>query len=346
MNNPTPSIGDDRSEMWRASRAAIAITAAVVLACGSSFAPRARAQSVVLGPILELPDVQGRLDHLDIDLEGNRLFLAALGAGSLEVIDLSARGRVARITPLAEPQGVAYLAASHRLIVADGGGRVEAYDKMVSGAAATSANLDDADNVRFDATVNQLMVGSCQALTVLDPRTLRVVRKWDLAGHPEAFEIERGGRFIYVNVPSAAQIAVIDRQSDKVVASWPVTGASGNFAMALDESSHRVFVATRRPPLLIAVDTENGKRVGEIAICGDADDLFFDSRRQQLYAICGEGRVEVIRQRGADHYVVVERVQTSPGARTGLFVPGLSTLFVAVPARAGASAEIRGYTIR
>jgi hypothetical protein len=125
-----------------------------------------------------------------------------------------------------------------------------------------------------------------------------------------------------------------------------VTGASGNFAMALDGSSHRLFVATRRPALLLTYDTESGKRVGELAICGNADDLFFDSRRRQLYAVCGEGRVEVIQQRDADHYAVIERVPTSSGARTGLFVPRLSTLFVAVPARAGATVEIRAYTIK
>ena len=58
-----------------------------------------------------------------------------------------------------------------------------------------------------------------------------------------------------------------------------------------------------------------------------------------------EGVVEIVRQREADHDDVVERSQTAPGARTGLFVPRLSTLFVALPARGGAAAEIRVYRI-
>jgi DNA-binding beta-propeller fold protein YncE len=329
-----------------ASRLARTIAAALVLALDFAWTAPALAQSVVPGRTIALPGVGGRLDHLDVDVEGHRLFLAALGAGSLEVIDTNAGQRVARIAPLAEPQGVAYLAASHRLIVANGaGGRVEAYDKIGPGAVAALVNLDDADNVRFDVAANQLLVGYGHALAVLDPQTLGVVKRWDLPGHPEAFEFEGTGRFVYVNVPSASQIAVVDRRSDKLVASWSVSGASGNFAMALDRASHRLFVATRRPPLLLAYDTESGKRVGELATCGDADDLFYDSRRLQLYVVCGEGRVEVIQQRDADHYVVIERVTTSPGARTGLFVPRLSTLFVAVPARAGATAEIRAYMI-
>jgi hypothetical protein len=321
--------------------------AAAALALGSSLALPAPAQSLVLDRTIELPDVRGRLDHLDIDVDGSRLFVAALGAGSLEVIDLGAARRVARIAPLSEPQGVAYLSRSHRLVVASGGsGRLDAYDAATSAAVASVVHLDDADNLRFDAAANQLFLGYGHALAVLDAQTLQVVRRWALAGHPEAFAIENSGRYVYVNVPSASHIAVVDRRGDGIVATWPVAGASGNFAMALDVASRRLFVATRRPALLLAYDTESGKRVGELAICGDADDLFFDGARRQLYAVCGEGKVEVIRQRSADRYEVTEQVSTAPGARTGLFVSDRSTLFVAVPAHAGASAEIRVYRVQ
>ncbi len=124
------------------------------------------------------------------------------------------------------------------------------------------------------------------------------------------------------------------------------TGATGNFPTALDDSANRLYVATRRPALLQAYDTTTGKRVADLPICADPDDLFFDPQRQQLYAICGQGVVEVVGRRGTDRYEFVERLQTVPGARTGLFVPRLSTLFVAIPAHAGAAAQIRAYTIK
>lgn len=319
--------------------------AALVLVFAPVLSP-VFAQSLVLAQTIELADVRGRLDHMDVDVGGGRLFLAALAAGSLEVVDLNAGRRVARIA-LAEPQGVVYLEATHRLVVASGAsGRVNAYDNIESPTVASVAKLDDADNMRFAAAAGQILVGYGHAVAVLDAQTLRVVKRLDLPGHPEAFELDSSGRFVYVNVPSMSQIAVIDRRSDKIAASWGVTGASGNFAMALDGSTHRLFVVTRRPALLLTYDTESGKRVGELAICGDADDLFFDSQRRQLYAICGEGMVDVVRQRDADHYELIERLRTSPGARTGLLVPRLSTLFVAVPARAGATAELRAYRIQ
>jgi len=319
---------------------------ALACALGCSLAAPTAAQSLLLERTVQLPDVRGRLDHLAIDIEGDRLFVAALGAGSLEVVDLVEGRRIARIAPLGEPQGVAYLAGPRRLVVASGSsGRVDAYDAIGSASVASVLHVDDADNLRFDAGANQLFLGYGRALTQLDPLTLQAIRQWTLGGHPEAFAIEPSGRYVYVNVPSASQIAVVDRHSDRLAATWPVNGASANFAMAIDPSSRRLFVATRRPALLLAYDTESGKRVSELAICGDTDDLFFDSARGQLYAVCGEGKVAVIRQRDPDQYEVIEQVTTAPGARTGLFVPDRSTLFVAAPARVGTSAAVRIYRV-
>lgn len=126
-------------------------------------------------------------------------------------------------------------------------------------------------------------------------------------------------------MPNAGQIVVVDRQRGVVASTWPLEGVAANFPMALDEAGHRLFVAARRPSRLPAYDTESGQRVGELEICSNADDLFFDRQRQQLYAVCGEGRFDVVQQRDADRLVVTERGQTSRGARTGRFAPWLST---------------------
>jgi DNA-binding beta-propeller fold protein YncE len=327
------------------SRPEVTARAAVLAALALFGATSASSQSLVLAQTIDLPGVMGRIDHLDVDLDGSRLFVAALAAGSLEVIDLRAGKRIARFAPLSEPQGVAYLPARHRVVVASGGsGRVDAYESAPP-AVASAGNLDDADNLRFDARADRLFVGYGRALAVLDPQTLAVMRRIELPGHPEAFELEPSGRRVFVNVPSAGQIAVVDRQSATIASTWPVIGAAGNFPMALDDASNRLYIATRRPALLQAYDTITGKRVAELSICGDPDDLFFDPQRRQLYVVCGQGVVEVVRRR-EDRDELVERLQTAPGARTGLFVPRLSTLFVAVPAHSGAAAQIRGYTIK
>ena len=329
----------------RTSRTEFLRAAGLIFALGVCGAPPASSQSLALAQTIELAGVTGRIDHLAIDLEGNRLFVAALAAGSLEVIDLRAGKRMGRFSPLSEPQGVAYLPAQRRVIVASGGsGRVEAYES-VPAAVASVDRLEDADNVRFDAGADRVVLGYGHALAVLDAKTLAVTRRIDLPGHPEGFELDPSGARAYVNVPSAGKIVVVDRKSGTIASSWPVNGATGNFPMALDAASNRLYVATRRPALLQGYDTTTGRRVSELAIGADPDDLFFDAERRRLYAICGEGVVDVVAQRDGDRLELAERVQTAPGARTGLFAARLSILFVAVPARAGAPAQIRAYTI-
>jgi len=121
---------------------------------------------------------------MDIDIEGNRLFVAALGAGSVEVVDLQAGKRIERIQPLHEPQGVAYLAATRRLVVANGAsGDVQAFAEGKTPAVVKAGGLDDADNMRVDRAKGQLYVGHAHALTVLDPATLRVVKRIEVGAH-------------------------------------------------------------------------------------------------------------------------------------------------------------------
>src|SRR5579859_706969 len=113
--------------------------------------------------------------------------------------------------------------------------------------------------------------------------------------------------------------------------------------MALDEQDHRLFVVTRLPARLIALDTSDGKRVASISAIGDCDDVFYDAQRHRIYAIGGEGGISVFQQRDADHYEEIGRIKTVSGSRTGYFSPDLDKLYVAVRKQQSQSAEIRVY---
>jgi hypothetical protein len=136
---------------------------------------------------------------------------------------------------------------------------------------------------------------------------------------------------------------VIDREKHSVVATWGTGFAFSNFPMALDEKSKRLFVACRVPARLLVINTESGKAVSSIPTVGDSDDVFFDATRRRIYATGGEGAIVVYEQRDADHYTQIARVPTAAGARTSLFVPEVSRLFVAFPHRGAQVAEIRVY---
>jgi len=298
-----------------------------------------------LAQTIALPDVRGRIDHLDLDVQEQRLFVAALGNNSLEVVDLRGAKRSERIAGLREPQGVLYLAEQKRLFVANGqGARVDVFTGSPLRTVGQVDGLEDADNMRYDRISGNVYVGYGSALATIAAQNVQLLGHIDLPGHPESFQIESAGPRMFVNVPSARQITIIDRNKREVIGAWVLDDAAANFAMALDEQDHRLFVATRRPAALLAYDTQTGKRVAKLAICGDADDLFYDAARKRIYVVCGEGLVDIVHQRDPDHYETFNRIKTAPGARTGLFAPTRNALYVAVPARGLSSAEIRVYT--
>ncbi|HXT40559.1 MAG TPA: YncE family protein [Candidatus Angelobacter sp.] len=307
------------------------------------------AEPASLKPVktIPLPDVVGRFDHFSSDVKGRRLFVAALGNNTVEVLDLDTGKRSRSITGCDKPQGVLFLEKANMLFVANGGnGKLRAYDCAKFDPLAMVGSLDDADNVRYDGKLDRVYVGYGDgALGVINPATGVQLASIKLPGHPESFQIERDGGRIFVNVPEARQVAVIDGQAKTVSKAWSLPDAKANFPMALDETDRRLFVGCRNPPRLAVLDTTAGKVVSDVVIVGDTDDLFYDAKRKRIYVSGGEGFVDVIEQRDADNYKLLERIPTAPGARTSFFSPELDQFYLAVPRRGGQGAEIRVYEI-
>src|SRR5689334_14062480 len=157
---------------------------------------------------IPLGDVRGRIDHLAVDPEHGRLFVAELGNGTVGVVDLRQRRVVQRLTGFDEPQGVAWSAQHDMLYVASGGdGTVRSF----RGAALDKGQVvklgSDADNIRLDSGEQRIYVGyGSGAIAVLNSATLQRQPDLRLAGHPESFQLERNGTGLYVNVPGIPEI--------------------------------------------------------------------------------------------------------------------------------------------
>jgi DNA-binding beta-propeller fold protein YncE len=296
---------------------------------------------------IPLQDVKGRFDHFALDVKGQRLFVAALGNNTVEVLDVKAGKRLCSLIGCSKPQGLVYLPKPNLLFVANGGdGRVQAYDAAAFKPIVTIGALEDADNLRYDPKLDRLFVGYGDGgIGLINPTTGVLTVRIPLKGHPESFQMESGRNYLFVNVPDAQHIAVIDRQMRSVVATWPLKDFRANFPMALDESNHRMYIGCRSPARLVVLDIRNGRIVADLPISGDTDDLFYDAKRKRIYVSCGEGYIDVIEQGDPDHYKVLERIPTAPGARTSFFSAELYQLYLAVPRRGEQQAEVRVYDI-
>jgi DNA-binding beta-propeller fold protein YncE len=313
--------------------AACSITRLIPMIAALIFGGSASAAEFLTTEANPLGAVKGRIDHLAADLGRHRVFIAELGNNTLGVVDIENKKIVGRITGLTEPQRVAYAPTADLFYVANGSdGSVNRYrgaDLSPAGAIKLSG---DADNVRFDARTREIIVGyGSGALAILDAASGEK-RGHDirLAAHPESFQLENTGARIFVNVPKAGRVSVIDRAAGREIAAWKLDGAAENFPTALDEVQGKLLVVYRTPPTLAAFDTRTGS-VTRLPTCGDADDVFVDAKRHRLYVSCGEGAVAVIEASG-DGYAELGRVRTISGARTALFAPELDQLFLAVRA--------------
>jgi DNA-binding beta-propeller fold protein YncE len=320
----------------------------VALGCGSICVVAAPSGAPLeLRQTIPLPGVEGRIDHLAFDAEGERLFVCALGNNTVEVLDLRTGRRIHSITGLGSPQGIVYIPGLNRLFVAnDKGGICKIYDGKSFQAVGELNFKDDADNVRYDQTRKKIYVGfGSGGIAVVNAPDGKHVGSIKLSAHPEAFQLEKNGSRIFVNVPNSRHVAVIDRDKGQVVAKWKTDLAFANFPMALDQANHRLFVGCRLPSKLVVLNTDSGDVVAKIDISGDSDDIFYDGKRRRIYAICGAGKIDVIEQIDPKTYKTLTKFDTAEGARTGLFVPERDILFVAVPHHGSQQAEIRCYAV-
>lgn len=317
----------------------LVLAAAILPACAPVRA--AESQPLALETKIALGNVAGRIDHLAADPARQRIFVAELGNNTVGVIDIKERKVIRRITGLKEPQGLAYHPPTDTLYVANAGdGSVRLYQGADLAPRSQIDLGDDADNIRIDASGSRLYVGYGKGgLAVIDPAKTAKIADVPLEAHPEGFQLDRTGKTIFVNLPNARKIAVVDVALGKVALAVPTTEARSNFPMAIDHERQHILTVFRSPPKLMVLRSQDGSVITSADVCGDSDDVFVDQKRRRAYVSCGDGFVDVFDMQESG-YVRIARVRTVSGARTSLWIPELDRLFVAARASATEPAAI------
>jgi DNA-binding beta-propeller fold protein YncE len=299
---------------------------------------------------IPMPNVKGRLDHFGVDLGGRRLFVAALGddQNTVEVIDLKMGKRVFSIPGQSKPQGLFYSPEFKKLFVANGtdgtckiftGDTFKLMDSLPIGA--------DADHVGYDPATKYLYLGFGDAksggLAIIDTRNNKHIGDIKTDSRPGGIKIEQSRPQVFVTLSGATHLGVVDLKKRELITAWP-TGVQSNVALALDESDDRLFDGVRDPATLIVLDTESGKQISQLEGVPGIDDLWYDAQRKRIYASGGRGFevgfVYVYQQKDADHYELIGKVPTAPGAGTSFWSPDLNRIYVAAPSNEKEDAAI------
>jgi hypothetical protein len=300
-------------------------------------------QTIELGP-----DVKGRFDHVTADVKHNRLFVAAEDTHAVLVIDAVDGKQINQINGIGKPHAALYREDLSRIYVTDGdAGALRIFDGKTFAPMGSVPLAKDADSIGYDPDRKNLYIvnGGKDAgqhfslVSVVDTTAGTKIAEVRIEGETlEAMSLDVYRPRMYVNNRAQNQVAVIDRWKNTVVASWPVTLAKDNVAMALDEPHQRLFVGCRSGQVVV-FDTNTGKELQAIPITKGIDDLQYDAASKRLYAI-GGGSVDVLHQTDADRYEVLGSFAVGADAKTGRLVPEMNRYFAAVPQAPGVVASI------
>jgi DNA-binding beta-propeller fold protein YncE len=320
------------------------VLALALLAPGSA---EIRAQDKVplrLVQTIPMPNVKGRIDHMDVDIKGKRIFVAGLENGSLEVVDLQTGKWLKSISGFKKTQGIAYVPSLNKVFVASGD------DGMLRVFRGDTLELLDAikldlgpNRVAFDPNTQLLYVGyggkdagkDYGEVGIIDTKTDEHLGDVKVEAHPSELLLDQSGKTLLVFVSIASKVQVVDTSKHEVVSTWPVS-SQRNGDGALDEKTNRIFIGTRTPARMIVMDSQTGKEVTNLPTVEGMDGVYFDARRKRIYISGGRdydvGYVFAYQQKDADHYELIGKMATKAGAGTSFWSPELDRYYIAAPA--------------
>ncbi|HTF22599.1 MAG TPA: hypothetical protein VK937_01630 [Candidatus Limnocylindria bacterium] len=306
---------------------------------------------------IPLPGLKdGDFDHFASDVDGHRLFLTAEENGKVQVLDTNTNKLIHTIADVKAPHAILYLQDLKKLFIVEGdASAVRVYDSDSYQAVGEIKVSIDADSIAYDPATNYLYVvnGGREAhapyslISVIDTNNSKRLRDIKInSNHVEAIVLEKSGPRMFCNITGQNAVGVLDRNESALAATWRLPpGDTQNVAMALDEANHRLFVVTRKPGMLIVLNSENGKVIADLPAVGLVDDLSYDAKQKRLY-LAGDQFLDVFDQKDPDHYALLARIPGSFRAKTGILVPELNRYYLAVPHHENKGAEVRVYEIQ
>jgi WD40 repeat protein len=309
-------------------------------------------ESLRLVQTIPMPNVKGRIDHMDVDVKGKRLFVAGLENGSLEVIDLQAGKWSKSIPGFKKTQGIAYVPSLNKVFVASGDDGMLRVFRGDTLELLNAIKLDLGPNrVAYDPRAEVVYVGyggkdagkDYGEVGIIDAKTDKHLGDVKVEAHPAELLLDKSGKTLFVFVSTASKVQVVDTKKRQVVSTWSVS-SQRNGDGAFDEKTYRLFIGTRTPPQMIAMDSRTGKEVANIPTVEGMDGVYFDAAHKRVYVSGGRdndvGYVFAYQQRDADHYETMGKISTTSGAGTSFWSPELNRYYVGAPAHGNEEAAI------
>jgi DNA-binding beta-propeller fold protein YncE len=324
--------------MNRSSQNACIAALTAVFLMGGSVIVSQESSPLELKQSVTLPGYSGDFDHFAVDSARGRILLAAEDHATLEVFDLKTGKHLRTVSGFGAPHSILVRPNSPTILVTDSDKMTHILDADTYSEKASVKLTPGADSAAYDATANVYYVVTggkdvdmkSAYLEAINPDSGEELGKIEFAdNHVEALALEGNGRRAFINLTQTNKIAVVDRKSMTVVATWAVTPARQNAMVAFDEPNHRLYVVCRDPGMLVVMNSDTGEVTNTLPAPLRVDDLLFDRSHHRLYVPGGEGFLGIYDTSDPDHLKQIARVKTAPGAKTGLLLPDSGKLILA-----------------
>jgi len=327
----------------------------LILLLGAAAVPEQRS-SVELIKSVDLPGYSGDFDHFAADYDRHRLLLAAEDHGTLEVFDLKTSDHLRTVSGFGNPHSILVRKGVATVFITDSTKENATIRDATTYAKKQAVNLTPgSDTAKYDAASNILYVVTggkdvdmkTANLEAINPDTGAKLGSITFPdNHVEAMAFVEGDPRIFINLTQTNKLAVVDRKSMKVIATWPVPPAQQNAMVAFDPGQHRLYVVCRSPGMVVVMNSDTGAVIGTQPAPLRADEVQYDEASHRLYVPGGEGYMGIYDTSDPNHLKIVERVTTAPGAKTALLIPSMHRLFLAVsPGESRAMAKVLTYEV-
>jgi hypothetical protein len=332
----------------------LAVCCAVLFAGSAVPTSAQEKQALRLVRTIALPEVTGRLDHMGVDLEKKRLFVAAVTNNTLEVVDLIGGKPIKSLTGIKDAQDALFLGGDfNKLYVSSLDGHVRIFQGETLWLVQDFKIEPDPNRLLYDPATNLIYfgyggqnagfdaygrVGILQARrgSGYDQLLADMIAPTPRPGHLAQLVMDDNGILLACD-SRADLIYQFDTRKRELIKSWPARG-DGAADMALDQTQHRLFVGTRIPPQMTVYDSLSGQEIQSLPAPQTMDGVYYDANLERVYMTGGRwygtpeaspGWIYVYQQKGPEHYDVISKIKTRPGSGTSLWVPQLNALYVA-----------------
>ena len=313
--------------------------------------------SVRLIKSVDLPGYSGDFDHFAADYDRNRLLLAAEDHGTLEVFDLKTSAHLRTVSGFGNPHSILVRKGVPTVFITDSTEKNATIRDATTYVKKQKVDLTPgSDTAKYDAASNTLYVVTggkdvdmkTASLEAVNPDTGAKLGSITFPdNHVEAMAFVDSDPRIFINLTQTNKLAVVDRKTMKLIATWPVPPAQQNAMVAFDPAQHRLYVVCRSPGMVVAMNSDTGAVVGTQPAPLRADEVQYDEGKHRLYVPGGEGYMGIYDTSDPNKLKIVEKVTTAPGAKTALLIPAMHRLFLAVsPGDTKAMAKVFTYELK